>query len=202
MDYCEYIGCECPYSDLPYAVEPDDGAGYADNLLNIAEYFGGERTWDWYRLPWKEIREDIARDMEARFGARMPRTPEAARRARYWSTPEARVAAGVNFCLREGSAYGMLKERVAACVERGERTSVADERVRIKDELAASGMDGADVRGMLQGMRKGDAAVNRIIMLNVDGAGEIMSCAACKVGRYFPEFKELETDEIAAKDAV
>lgn len=202
MGFCEYIHDECPYDELPFAVEPDDGASYVENLMNIAEYFGGERSWEWYGKPWKEIREDIADDMERRFGSRLFRSSESARRARYWSTPEARTAAGVNFCMRPNSAYRLLKERVAACAEAGERTSVADERVRIKDELAARGMSGAEIRDAMQGMRKGDAAINRILMLNVEGATEVLSCASCKVGRYFPEFKEMETDEIAAGDAI
>lgn len=186
------------------------GTNYIDNALNIAEYFSCERSWKFYKQPYFKFREC----MEQWFASLFPPPPDEdkparrrwmSKRASYFEFTEARIAYGLNFCARDGSAYGELKRRLAAKVEEGgydmndefEPFSVEHEFHRMQDEMQERGLTKEERNDMFLGFKKGQSAVSRILRLNVEGSDDYLPISDCNVSEYFPELKDAETDEKA-----
>ena len=192
---------------LVYPVETN----YVDNALNIAEYFSGVRSWEFYTQPYHMFRDA----MEQWFASKFPPPPDedkpakrrwTSKRASYFEFTESRIAYGLNFCARKGSAYSELKRRLQERVAEGgydsngefEPFSVEHEFHRMQDEMQERGLSKEDRNDMFLGFGKGQAAVARILLLNVDGADGYLPISACPVSDYFPELLEDETEEKAA----
>lgn len=199
----------CGYRDeAERLVEPGDS--YVDNLKRIAEYFYGTYSFEFYKLPYYKFRDVIS----ARFERDNPRPGKddengmkrwRSKRAKYFEFPEARVAYGVNFCSREGSAYAELKRRLEEAVESGgydendefEPFSTDTQFHLIREELKESGVLSEERNDMFMGFNKGKSAVNRILLMRVDGAEGLLNISDCTVSPFFPELQESETEELA-----
>ena len=197
----------CGYRDeAERLVEPSES--YVDNLKRIAEYFYGEYSFEFYKLPYFKFR-DV---MHERFERDYPKPDKddkpamkrwRTRRAKYFEYPEARVAYGVNFCSRDGSAYAELKSRLEDAVaengidENGEPFSTEREFHLIQDRLKSDGCLKDEREDMFMGFKKGASAVNRILLMRVSGAENLLSISDCSVSPFFPELSESETEEIA-----
>ena len=192
---------------------PPVDSSYVDNALNIAEYFFGERTWEFYKLPYYKFRDCMCQWYEG-IEPRPPAEDKLAtkrwtsKRASYFEFTEARIAYAINFCAREGSAYRLLKERLQEKVDEGgydendefEPFSVEHEFHRLQDELQEQGIVKTDRDDMFVGFKKGQSAVSRLLILRVEGAEKYVPISDCHVSDYFPELREAETENKAAID--
>jgi len=173
---------------------------YADNLKDLACFFTGERSWSFYRQSWKDIQEQIDQSFLATspYGGIDGDSEEYAEykdaRAAYWKLPEVKLIQGVNFCLREDSAYGLLKERLTEQVAYGdyEPFSLDDEFTRIKDMITECDGVGA-AKQALSGFKASSPTVARILLNAVDDSYQILHIKACSISDWFPECKKYET---------
>lgn len=199
----------CGYRDeAEHLVEP--GSSYIDNLKRIAEYFYGEYSLEFYKLPYYKFR-DIMNERFERDNPRPDKDDEngmkrwRTKRKKFFEYPEARVAYGVNFCSRKGSAYAELKRKLEEAVECSgydendefEPFSTETQFHLIREELKNSGILREEREDMFMGFKKGASAVNRILLMRVDGADKLLSISDCTVSPFFSELQESETDEIA-----
>lgn len=207
MNVCPCCGFREPRIAL---VEPGDR--YLDNILDIAEFFSGKRSFEFYKLPYFKFKDVMDQRFEKDNPPPSDKTDKPAytrykaRRAKYFELPEARIAYAVNFCSRDGSAYQNLKERLIQRVaEDGidingeyEPFSTEHEFHLIQEELKDNSFTKEERDDMFTGFKKGSAAVSRILIMRVDGAEKLVPISTCSVSPYFPELEARETDEIAS----
>lgn len=213
MPKCPECGCYFRNDREIVLVQPVD-TNYIDNALNIAEYFFGERTWEYFKLPYIQFKKLMCQWYSDNIEPQPPASDKVARkrwtskRHKYFEYPEARIAYAMNFCARSGSAYSLLKDRLLDKIEdcgidengEFEPFSTSNEATRIKDELCGAGILRETRNDMFTGFSKGESAIKRILMLNVDDASKYIPISDCPVSDYFPELKNQETDEIAKAD--
>ena len=209
-------GCGLTFRERPAVlVEPVHFSGYRGNLrayqhnaLNIAEYYSGERSFDFYRLPYSEFRKIV----DCKFNSMYPR-PAAkheadlkrwqSKRASYFKFPEHKIALGMNFFTRKDSAAGMLIERLMLRISTGgfdingefEPFSLEKERGRLEDELQNNGVLKGDRNGLFVGLKDGAPTVSRLLIMNVPGADKYVRISNCFCSDYFPETNRYETAE-------
>ena len=207
----------CGYCDRPrQLVKPITKTGfygglkaYQLNALNIAEYFSGERSFDFYALPYYQFREIL----KSRFLHDNPKPDKEhsilvkeweAKRNSYFKHPETRMAYAFNFVARKGSAFSMIQERLMLRIATGgvdindefEPFSIETEVTRLKDELRDSGNLKNERNDMFIGLKHSQSAVNRLLILNTPGSDEYVPISSCSVSDYFPELVKQETEEV------
>ena len=177
-------------------------SNYIDNLKDLACFFTGERSWDFYRQSWKDIREQIDESFlaSAPYGGREDDSEEFAEakdaRARYFQLPEVKLIQGVNFCLRENSAYKMLKDRLIEAVSYGgyEPFALDDEFTRIKDILTEE-VGLGETKDALRGFRGSTPTIARILLNTVDDSYRVLHIKPCSISAWFPECVVYESKE-------
>ena len=213
MPKCPECGCYFRIERENILVEPVS-TNYIENAMNIAEYFFGERSWEYFKLPYFQFRKLMCQwysdniEPQPQASDKITRKRYTSKREKYFEFPEARIAYAMNFCARENSGYKYLKERLVERIDQYgidendefEPFSVKNEVERIKDEFQKIGVLKKERNDMFIGFSKGPSAVSRILILRTVGADKYISISDCPVSDYFPELKESETDEIAEVD--
>lgn len=175
---------------------------YVENLLDLAAFFTDKRSWDFYRQSWQEIYKQIESSFLATnpYGGKDGDSEAFAEykdaRASYFKLPEVKLIQGVNFCLREDSAYCLLKDRLeeAMAHDDNEPFALDDEFTRIKDMLTETeGISAA--RNALRGFKASSPTVARILLNAVEGSYRVLHIKACSISDWFPECKKYETKE-------
>lgn len=175
---------------------------YIDNLKDLAAFFTGNRSWDFYRQSWSEISKQIDESFLATspYGGMDGDSEEYAEykdaRAAYFKLPEVKLIQGVNFCLREDSAYDLLKQRLVEQLGYGDNEpfSLDDEFTRIKDMITEyEGV--AAAKQALSGFKASSPTVARILLNAIEGSYRILHIKACSISDWFPECKQYETKE-------
>lgn len=200
--------CGATFRDERVVLVEPVSTNYIENALNIAEYFSGVRSWEFYKQPYFMFRQQ----MDDWFSSLYPPPPGddkpakkrwQSKRASYFEFAEARIAYGLNFCARNGSAYKELKSRLKSKVEEGgydnndefEPFSVEHEFHRLQDDMQSYGMKREDRNDMFVGFKKGQSAVSRILRLTVPGSENYLPISDCPASAYFPELQDTETNE-------
>lgn len=202
MFVCPECGHEFVDRDFMRITQPQH-SNFIDNLLDLAGFLSGERSWDFY----KQSRKDIVKAIDDSFLAVVPAVDKdesesayegwKVARANYFKLPEVSLIYGVNFCVREGSAYRLLKARLLDAIEDGTNApfSLDDEYTRIKDMLTEAYGIGA-AKDMLQGFKGSASTINRILLEMVPGSERVIHIKSCGVSDWFPECKKYEKNDV------
>lgn len=194
--WCTVQECWCPKEKDGYIVAPT-GKDYVENMLNIAEYYSGTRSWDFFRKDYKEIQQIVKEDWENRIALHGFNDESTARRAQYMTTPEAQIVIGVWFCLMQDTVYGILKDRLSEAVCNNTVFSLDDEWTRVRDLLVLDGYTASEIRDMTRGWRDAQPVIARILIMSTEGAERCISISECRISAYFPELADEQTCEIS-----